>query len=84
MTFIFKIEEEKCDKLIIGGDKNENIKEWNFYLLYDQLDFNEYQKNELINSFNYKNNVITCNIENCTKNKEEIDFFNSELNNILE
>ena len=25
MTFIFKIEEEKCDKLIIGGDKNENI-----------------------------------------------------------
>ena len=27
MTFIFKIEEEKCDKLIIGGDKNENIKE---------------------------------------------------------
>ena len=81
LTFLY-IEEANLLNLTII--KNENIKEWNFYLLYDQLDFNEYQKNELINSFNYKNNVITCNIENCTKNKEEIDFFNSELNNILE
>lgn len=81
LTFLY-IEEANLLNLTII--KNDNVKEWNLYLISGQLDFNEYQKDELINSLSYKNNVITCNIENCTTNKEEIDLFNSELNNILE
>ena len=63
--------------------KNNILKEWNLYLDFEQIDFNEYQNDILTNSFSYIDNEINCNIDNCVKKLSEIDYFYSELNNIL-
>ena len=64
---------------------NENSsKEWNFYIDYNQVEFNEYEDKAMINSFNYIDGEIICNIPDCEEKIEEIEYFYIQLEKILE
>ncbi len=70
--------------LITLTQKNkDNKKVWNYNIETGLCDFQEYRNGDLINAFSYSNEVITCSIEDCNKNEEEINFFFEKLSNIL-
>ena len=51
---------------------------------FNTLEYNEYQDQNLVNSFNYSNNNIICNINNCQKDIKKVSYFYDNINNILE
>lgn len=70
--------------LIILTQKNkDNKKVWNYNLLFQSCEFQEYNESETINSFIFNNDGIECRIEDCNKNENEIKFFFEKLSNIL-
>ena len=81
LTFLY-IEEANLLNLI---SKEENkLFEWHYYPSSDTLEYNEYQGQNLINSFHYSNNDIICNINNSLKDTEKVNYFYDNLNQILE
>ena len=75
---------EEANLLNLISDSKSMSFEWYYYFDSKTLEYNEYQNQKLVNSFNYYDNDIVCNIENCVEDKEKIKYFYDSLNTILE
>lgn len=62
---------------------NHEVKEWNYYIMANYIEYNQYYDEKLINSFNFENNYIICNIDNCNKDQNEIIYLINNLSAIL-
>lgn len=56
-----------------------NLEEWTYNFELDNLVYDQYHQNELINSFLYFNKKIECQIGDCSLAQEKIDFFQDKL-----
>lgn len=68
---------------VIQTINNHELKEWNYYINSNYIEYNQYNDDILINSYNFENNNFSCNIDNCNKNKNEIIYLINNLSVLL-
>lgn len=69
--------------ITLTQNNKDNKKIWNYNILFQSCEFQEYKGLELVNSFIFNKDGIECSIEDCNKNEDEIKFFFEKLTNIL-
>lgn len=79
-TFTY-IEEAKLLNLLII--ENNISKEWNYDITTRYLEFSEYNDKKTFNYFSYNNNEVTCNINTCKNEEQEIETFDNLFKDIL-
>ncbi len=60
--------------LIITKDK-KIIEDWTFYIFGKSLVYNAYDGNNILYSFTYENDSVSCTIQKCDKADEKIQYF---------
>ncbi len=70
--------------LILNVKEKDVLYTWIYCLSSKNISYQESQNDKILNSFDYVDNKIKCNIKTCKNEKEKINFFKESLDKIFD